>query len=361
MLVIASTPVLGPELLERMLIPFIAQAFDAYRSFAGEDSDTDRQPGAGEHGSSMSLALARSPGAMFIDTETWPSNERAQHELLNALSAYERVVILGGDVHYGTNLSIDWYTFDRSVGASSRRKARMVQLTSSAARNAFETRVEAIYRGYHWLNQWMFGPGFEGIAWKESHRIRLPAGAGVSLLRHARMKEKPALLPAWGWPEGTSIAAGDDPDWAWRLTMLRDERPDDARKGPFEDAADQIENDIRDTEPRTGVERARGVAAIHQKAHSLDFAPLREVVFTNNVGVITFEPGSGGARSVVHTLYSTDEKGYPEDEFDEDLVTDRPLGAGAEVSAGGAKTVIRASLIPAGDAPVPFTGVRPDA
>jgi hypothetical protein len=359
-LIVTSTPALGPELLERMLVPMVMQGYDAYRALSGGTSDfepQDTSPGA--HESSLKLAMKRTEGAMFVDTETWPSNEAGLHQMLGRAATYESVIFLGGDVHYGTNIALDWYSFDRTLGESSRSTARLVQLTSSAARNAFEKRIEAVYQGYHWLNQWFFGWGFEGFAWKDGARLSLPSGAKLSLLRHSRMKAKPALLPAYGWPQDTRFEPGDEPDWSWRVEMARDERPDAERSGPFAEAAGQLEPDIAAAGllPR-GLERARALAAVHQKAHGLQFAPRREAIFTNNVGVLTFEL-EGEKLSVIHTQHSSEKKDYPEDEPIVGLVTARPLGDGAQVSKGLPLTVVKINLTPTDKPrPTPHTAVR---
>ncbi len=356
-LVVASTPVLGPELLERMLVPAIMQGMDVYRAWAGEESDFPEGE-EGDAGAHYSIAK-RTRGAMFADTETWPANERAQHELLNRLAMYERVVVLSGDVHYGTDIAASWFTHDRSGGAPAAKVARILQLTSSGARNVVHPLVEPLYRGYHWLNQWMFGATFDGFAWKDGAKLALPAGAEVALLRHGRMKEKPSLLPAYGWPAGTTIAPGSEPDWAWRISAVSDQRPDAQRGGPFEDVAEQLKTDLDAAQaiPR-GIERARAAAAVHQKARAAHFAPLRELVFTNNVGVITFDTEPDGAIVAVHTLYSSEEKGFPEDEPEEGLVAARPLGDAAHVSNGKPNTVVRLVLTPKPEAPpVPHKAV----
>ncbi len=355
LLVIAATPVLGPELLERMLLPLAVQVFDAYRVIKGAEEDTAAQSDQpGRRGSSLSLASARTRGALFLDIETWPANELAQHELLNRLATYEKVLVLGGDVHYGTNLAMDWYTFDRRIGETSRKRARIIQLTASAARNAFEKRVEALYRGYHWLNQWMFGSGFSGFAWKDGARLDIPAGARLSLGRFSRMQEKPTLLPAFGWPAGTKFEADGDPDWGWRVSMLRDDRLDGERGGPFKEAAEQTATELNSVGllPR-GRERSRSIAALHAKAQSVQFDSRREVVFTNNVGLIRFDTAPSGSVLAVHTLLSTENLGYPEDEPDESLPDARPLGNAAHPSAPGAKTTVTVSLNAEGAMPSP--------
>ena len=39
--------------------------------------------------------------------------------LLGRMATYEKVIVLGGDVHYGTNIALDWWSFDRATGAPS--------------------------------------------------------------------------------------------------------------------------------------------------------------------------------------------------------------------------------------------------
>jgi hypothetical protein len=356
LLVISGTPLLGPDLLERMLLPLAMQIFDSYRLVAGPEDDTAEQSDAPGQ-SSASLAAKRTRGALFFDTETWPANEVAQHELLNRLSTYEKVIVFGGDVHYGTNLSVEWHTFDRTIGEPSRKRARIIQLTASAVRNAFDKRVEALYHGNHWLNQWMFGSGFAGFAWKDGARLTIPAGARLSLTRLSRMKQKPALLPAFGWPAGTAFEEGGQPDWGWRLTTLRDDRPDNDRDGPFKDAAEQIATELNTINLQArGRDRSRALAAIHGKAKSLQFDARREVVFTNNVGLLRFDTAADGSVRAIHTLLSSENFGYPEDEPEDTLVPARPLGSAAHLSKPGAKTIITIGLNPEGTMPTPEGG-----
>jgi hypothetical protein len=359
-IVISATPVVGPEMLDRMLIPAIMQGFDATRTFMGEKSDFDGAGSTpGEHGSTFTMSVMRSRGAMFLDAETWPANERAQHEFLNRLAAYERVIVLSGEVHHGTNLSMSWYTTDRSAGAPVKKSARIVQFTSSAARNMIHKHIEPVYRGYHWMAQWMFNSTVDGFAWKDGAKLTLPADADLTLLRHSRMKDKPSLLPAYGWPDGTKITEGNEPDWSWRINAVRDFRPDSERTSPFKEVAEQLHHDMTEAQalPR-GIERARAAAAIHQKAKTAQFAPLREVVFTNNVGIVTFDTEANGDIVAIHTLYSSEEKGFPEDEPEDELIEARPLGAGAHVSSGKPNTVVRTSLMqPVEGPPVPRKAV----
>jgi hypothetical protein len=358
LLVVASTPVLGPEILERIIVPGVAAGADIYRAFRGYPSDFEDQPDT--PGSSLTKdSVARTPGALFIDVETWPSNELGQHELLGRLATYGKAIVLGGDVHYGMTLAMDWYSYDRTIGDASRKKSRIVQVTSSASRNALMPEVEVVARGYHWMNQWILGVSYDGFAWKDGHRLEVPDEGNLSLVRYSRMKEKPSLLPAWGWPEGTRFEAGGDPDWSWRLEAQRDMRNNFQRKGAFEEHAETLKEDIAAVaaKPR-GIERAREALALHQKAGSLKFAPLRDWVMTNNVGILTFEPNEDDTVVLVHTLWSTTENDYPEEEIDDELVARRPLGEGARVSGGAPNTVVRIPLEPAGEPPQPHSARR---
>jgi hypothetical protein len=353
-LVVAPTPVIGPEIFERMFLPGIMQTIDTMRAFSGDDSDFDpafdTRSGFTRLGdkpkSDAAWAQARTRGAMFIDAETWPANEVAQHEMLNRLATYERVVVLGGDVHYATTLEMDWSTYDRQNPGAPLKVARIAQLTASAARNALEPRVEALYVGYHWLNHWMTGSVIDGFAWRDGAKLSLPPGTEISLLRHSRMKEKPAILPAYGWPEGTKIEPGSEPDWGWQIKTARDVRTDAERGGPFAEAAAEIDPLLTEAAqvPR-GFDRAKLATKIHQQALALQFIPMREAVLTNNCAVISFaEPATG--LEVIHTLYSSDRLGYPEDEVDAAAVAARPLGSTVDISSGRPNTVVRVRLVP---------------
>lgn len=200
----------------------------------------------------------------------------------------------------------------------------------------------------------MFGTSFSGFAWSDGARLNVPAGVRLSLNRLARMKQKPALLPAFGWPAGTAFEAGGDPDWGWTLSMLRDNRPDSERGGPFKTAAEQIAIELNtiSLQPR-GRERSRSLAAVHAKAKSLQFDSRREVVFSNNIGLLRFETEHDGSVRAIHTLLSSENFGYPEDEPEDTLVASRPLGNAAHLSSPGAKTTITVRLNPEGSMPKP--------
>jgi hypothetical protein len=81
------------------------------------------------------LAIATSPlnrqAASEWENEPWGGNLRAFHRLLEALAPLESAVILSGDVHYACSSVHD---YDSPGG----RRARFIQLTSSASKNSWE-------------------------------------------------------------------------------------------------------------------------------------------------------------------------------------------------------------------------------
>ncbi|MGG5889740.1 hypothetical protein ACLF3G_21615 [Falsiroseomonas sp. HC035] len=333
LLVIASTPVLGPEIMERMIQPLAVRGFDVVRAWKGRAEDADAQPADGKPaGSALAFAAGRTRGDFFADTESWPSNEAALQDLLARLANHPRVVVLGGDVHYGLSLAMDRWA--RKQGAW--EASRIVQLTSSASRNALLPEAEAIYRGWHWLNLWMAPKGVEGVGWKGKAKLTVPDDADLSLLQRRRLEEEePALLRTAGWPQGVAEDAANPPDWAWRMITLRDIRPDEARGAALAEPATRTAEKVRKaTDLPRGLERAQRAADAHAAALGDRFMPLREAVLTNNVGIIRFQLNDAGEPvAVVHDLISTTRRDYPEDKV-VPFPADKPFGFGADLSKG---------------------------
>lgn len=337
-LVVAATPVLGPDALEHMIWPAVSAAIDiAHAVHPATDSD----PQGDDPGSTMGLASGRTRGAMFVDVETFPANQAAQHRLLSRLAEYGRVVVLGGDVHYGCNLHMDWWERDPTLGLPA-RTGRIVQLTSSAARNAADKDGEALFRGYHWLGLWGAGMPVEGLGWARRNQLRLPDGATPSMLRRRMLHAEPSIVPNWGWPRGTTEI--EEPHWRFRQVAHRDTRPNTARPSPFQAEAARLASGLAEAaaNPR-GVARAQALAGVHSLTTSLGFAPLRDLVLTNNVGLVKFEEANGKI-TVVHTLMSTTVQGYPEDKVVTALPSLRPFADTAIVSPGAANTEVRIPL-----------------
>lgn len=329
-LLLVSTPVLGPELFERIALPMLIATNDSKRKY----SDFERQE-AGSPSSTEELAHMRTRGALEMDLETWSANEGGQHALLNRLVAHHPVVMLGGDVHHGDTSFMDFWKRDRNGSPAEPERARFVQLTSSAARNAFHKDVEAIYASYHWLNLWIAGPVVSGLGWHEKTDLKFPDGVRIPGTRRRRLGQAPVIVAANGWPEGTDFRDADDrPDWWFRM-----ETAVDARKNVDRGAQGKaIEDLLKGPREKQGMERAKAAAKAHSEAMEAGAAPLRNMVMPNNVGLVRFER-NGDMLSVVHTLLSSAQPGYPGDKA-QGWPPPHPFGKGAVIAGGAPNTEV---------------------
>jgi hypothetical protein len=294
LIVVSAVPVVGPQAIERLGQPLAAviQDFKVAVSDAGEYDDCNPTGLVG--------------GSERRDVEGWSANEEALERLLDRLAPYPRVLIFSGDVHFGASAVIDYYRKkipdDGSGVPAENRPTRIVQLISSPCHNTFDATVQALVRTNALLQRAAGEPALERIAWKKAAPITLPDGEPIPLTRLMRMKRSPALLVAEGWPPGTTVPDGQGPDWDWRLTLLRDERPNDALptalRQPFLPASAEL--DARDPLPAY-----RALAARHATAAMTHFDHLRTIVFNANIGLVRFEPNQDGF-GIVHTLLSQD-------------------------------------------------------
>ncbi len=344
LLLVAPTPILGPETLDHLIAPIYRLVADTRRALSGNQDDADPQNGSA--GTPSSMALKRSSGTIVADVESWAANPIEQHRLLHRLAGHERIVLLGGDVHYGTTIAADWGSWDRRLGEGSRTSARFVQLTSSAAHNAPGRLMETIYRGTHWASLLLSGSAVElfGFENEAAAPITIPEGERASMTRMHRLQDKPSILPAHGWPPDSTLTT--EPDWWMRQIQIRDTRNDADRTSPFEEIAGALDafftTAAADLSP---IDQAQKILSAHANAAN-SFAPLRDFVMTNNIGLIQFSQNPGGPLTVIHSLLSTTVQGYPEDNIDEALATLRPMGATAVLSPGRAYTVTQTPLVP---------------
>jgi hypothetical protein len=137
------------------------------------------------------------------------------------------------------------------------------------------------------------GPA-ERMGWNGAHGVKLPFDAIIDPSRWAKMHNTPAILPTTGWPQGTELST--EPDWSWRLEVMRDHRP--ANDLPFGGP------DIPDL-PRLEASAPVVFAALavrHQQVAGAQ-EPVRTVVFGNNVGLVAFGTDAAGF-TVTHSLMS---------------------------------------------------------
>lgn len=285
LVLISPAPVLGTTLFDKLGQPLVQAVRDSITS------TTILRKKAGDPCTPGGPAW----GFEDYDAEGWAMNEEAQQNLLVRLAAYGKAVILSGDVHYGLSMEMDLWR--KGVPAPS----RIVQLTSSPARNEFKPIIQALIRSNALLQDFERGLQAELLAWKDAPApINLPTAARIGLGRRARMLRSPALLPTRGWPAGTSFPSDKRPDWSWRLTLVRDQRPNSALPAKLQQPALIPAVDVNPADPLPGYAAVASRQALLAATH---FDHLRQMVFNTNFGLVSFS-GSGDALKLTHTLMS---------------------------------------------------------
>lgn len=293
-IVISPVPVLFPRLFEAIAQPVGAAFLDLKAHLSGRTEP--EVPGA----------VTGLRGSEKLDLEGWRADEVHHEELLARLATYPRAVVLSGDVHFASTLFMDYWT--------GTRRTRIVQCTSSAAKNPWPSAARSGLRmmriGQHALR----GVPAERLGWKAGHGIQLPPAASIRPGRRGRLLRTPVIVPAGDWPAGTTV--GTQPDWRWRLEVARDVRdrtelPIGAPEVPVLswDAADPIVSISK-------------MASSHQHLSTQPRDPVRQMVFSDNVGVVGFD-ADGTDHRVSHILFSEDLQGDG-DEFTEHVVVFAP-------------------------------------
>jgi len=300
LIVVAPAPVLGPDLIVHIAAPILQVVKGIQNGNKKGESSDPCTPGMIESGGEK------------YDAEGWADNEQAQEALLKRCAEHPKVLILSGDVHYADSLTLDYWR-----KANLTTPSRIVQLTASPLRNDFKPLVQALIRSNALLQEFARGLPPERLGWNGPAQITIPAGEPVALGRRAKMKRSPALLSARGWPVGAVFVAGKEPDWRWRLNLVRDERPNAALPEELRQPALIPAADINLTLPNKYVNELGRVAARQFEAAMDHFDQLRQMVFNTNIGLVSFS-GSGTTLKVKHTLMAQNGKTGP-DQVDENV------------------------------------------
>jgi hypothetical protein len=284
LIVVSPAPVFGPDVIESLGWPLAQYIADVKQK--GKGLDESGRPRI-------------EVGAERYDAEGWGSNDEGREALFKRLASHPWVVLLSGDVHYACSLTLDYW----KKGAP--KPARIVQLTSSSLHNVFKDIAQTLARNLALLQGAVQGRAAERIAWDDKAPIKVPHDKPVVPGRLARAYRSPALLNAQGWPDGTTVE--QVPDWAWRIRLVADTRPETALpqelRQPFLDAGEELD-------PADPLKTYRAVAARHQAAAVTRFDPLRRIVFSPNLGLVSFAR-AGGAWSVTHALVSESARESP--------------------------------------------------
>lgn len=299
LVVVSAAPVLFPQIFDRLVQPLAASYFDLKTHISGREDDNP-------------CTVTGLVGTEQYDTEGWSADEPSRTALFRRLGSYRRVVVLSGDVHFAGTLCLDFWG-----AGDDQPDSRVVQCTSSAARNQPEPALRGLLRTLRLGQQLLRGVPAERIGWEAGAKVVLPAGAHIRPGRRARLRAKPTELPATGWPVGTTTSA--DPDWRWRLEVLRDERP--AASLP----AGAPVVPVLDWDAGDPVASYAAIAGHHQQLALAPKDPVRLNVFRNNIGLVSLERDGADYR-VSHTLLSSadDETG---DEYTQHTVAFAPTPA----------------------------------
>jgi hypothetical protein len=292
--VISAAPVIGPDVIDSIGWPAAQIAIDVAHAGRGLDG---KGFDLGELEEEYKKEERPNVGTEKYDAEGWSANEVAREEFLKRLATYPAAAILSGDVHFSSTVVMDHYR--KGVP----KPSRIVQLTCSPARNQFKAVVKLLVRQNPVLQQVAGAIAISRLAWAGASPVVLPFPVNVSPGRRGRLVRKPSLIPAAGWPAGTVVPADKLPDWSWRLTVLRDDRPESALptllQQPLFTAAQELV-------PGDAFKGYQAIAARHQQATMTRFEHLRQLVFKSNIAVVRLLREADGSLRLRNSLYSAD-------------------------------------------------------
>jgi hypothetical protein len=300
LIVVSPAPVLGPRLIEEMVVPLATRGYDLYH-LAIRNAASAAAAGYDTH---------QSVGDLYFDVESWSARPVAFERFLARVTRCPQVVILAGDVHYAASFVMDYqrFTVPPSQGgvppsdpAPSSSTSRVVHFTSSAIRNAWLPQIAAFARSIG-IAENLERAGFGGanLGWT---RITPPVftggdqAAGEARPLRARLQREPVVLPTEGWKNQHSFRP---PEWEYQVAPLSDTRTDDVRfadlatagftqtLGPNVPDAPAPPPDGSTTDSWTGPGGPYEVATALHAANVEGGAVTRTLVFANNIGVVTF-------------------------------------------------------------------------
>jgi hypothetical protein len=276
LIVVSPAPVLGLATIEELAQPIGARGYFDFTA---------------------SVIIGHEPkitGYTAFDMEAWSLHAERFEALLARFHQMGKVVILSGDVHYGFSSEMDYWKKGQP------QPSRIVQLTASALKNdwgispkrVLETVAaqEILHGAYYPIARLGWSDPADLIG-----NVSVPGG---TIPRHIRtlLRRTPVVLPAENWVPGSSISIA--PDWAWQLSLVEDERPDDnsANARPSDGQVGPIAPDIVPGNPDDGY-----VKVMERAEKQLKAKIARSVVFASHLGLVSFS-GTGGTLKVKHTM-----------------------------------------------------------
>lgn len=299
--IVSPAPVLGLGVFEELIQPVVSRVLDAIHVFKN----------------TWNPKKAETSGSEGTDMEAWGLAPALFEKFLERIYPYKKIVFLSGDVHYAFSAEMDYWKQGES------QPTRLVQLTASASKNEIEGWKYLVFTGgtMQKIISGAYLPA-ERMGWKSSStligELVVPPGESISPQLRTRLKLNPTLLSPHYLPEGSTISI--NPEWSWRLNLLKDQRPDDdaspnARPSDARDKA--ISTDLDPNDAAAGY-----VSALTGHEHSLIQNFGRRVVQNANFGLLKFS-GTGDSLKVKHQLLfmhpeedkSNDPQAYTEHEI----------------------------------------------
>lgn len=281
LVVVSAAPIFFVGLIDSLVQPIAAAWFDLSENFK-------RPAKSGFDGPPIT-------GNEKRDVEGWGADEVAFEEIVAQLATYPKSIVLSGDVHFASSVAMDYWT-----DHPPKLVARTVQFTSSAARNGAPAGQQTIIRAARFSQQILRGLPTERLGWKKTSPITVPQGQPISNARRIRMRRTPSVVPATGWPAGTSIPDGEEPDFRWRITTLRDGRSRENLTHP-----QGLQPPLPPFSATDPVGSHNRVAQAHTELALGPSELLRTFVFPTNVGVVRVESSATEQRAI-HELWSSD-------------------------------------------------------
>lgn len=270
--VIPSLPVIGPALFDELIAPASYRAYDVidYGDLQGKPEEKT----LGTKG-----MVGTNPDAI----EAWAFDAKTCEALLRRVEPYRKVIFLSGDVHYAASNAMSYWK--RGVA----EPARFVQFISSGIQNVMPEFLRVIDRTLAFAQR-LIRADFKAdrLGWdtSASELFKFPDGITPVPVLKAKLKQSPVLIPTQILPKGTTINQSKLPDWSWRTEVLLDKRPDAQR--PETARPDPLDRNNPTADVQENVEGFRRVANRHFRQME-KLGNSRQVLFTNNLGIIRFE------------------------------------------------------------------------
>lgn len=320
LILVSAGPILNPVMLDNVFRPLLAGVQDIGQGFATQFRATN----AMFPSTKLSHQLTAQSGNALREVETWAAQPLHLEKMLARLAAYRTVVVLSGDVHLSNTMVMDYWQrlaptlrgeFP-SLGAVipgdplpplpqpvEPVTSRIIQLTCSGVCNGWEPWQENLFRRHIYFQDLPAGVFVEQFGWHQTHGLVIPDGAYIPPARQSRLGKSPALVPALGWPRGTtldmesrfladgSVHLAKPPNWAWRLKLVSDTRPRSERT----DSADPPLMPSNAEIAADPLAAHAAIAAAHAQETMRGPRLMRTMVFTPNIGFVEFRPTGNAA------------------------------------------------------------------